>query len=315
MNRQAPGYQILQEKREGYMNMAIRWFDTFGHAHLVGKTARMKFRYAAVALAALSLSLSAHAQNNAATKSAPLKASAASARTGDAGAALRRLDMANELLTYSQRAIKLYAQRILDVDVERATAQGSASVSQFSATLDRLAGEGLDKAAKDSLAEVETTWLKMIRTLSGQPSREGLLALTPPNEALIEATERLRKALATSVPDGNGDLVNLIGYQSMLVQRIARNYFEYHAGTRTNESKRRLLELLRRYETIENEIESFLGSNPKYKQDLELAHVQLVFLKSLANRLESTDRQDWLNMAKVSGRLYDLLKHVRSEIR
>ena len=99
------------------------------------------------------------------------------------------------------------------------------------------------------------------------------------NTKFIDNIENLIIELSKSKRSSNSDIAVLVNKQVALSQRIARNYFAFHIGITSRSTKERLLELLKRFNSVQEELEAFAGSNAKLKEDLDLIKVQLIFLE------------------------------------
>jgi hypothetical protein len=225
----------------------------------------------------------------------------------------RRLNTSLRLITHSQRIVKLYFETVLEVDVEHARPKINESISVISNSLDKLQKENLSAVAQTHLKEADTIWSSMLRQLSGTSSKAIAEGLQAPNEKLLDALEKLTTELAKVSKHSNSEIVLLVSKQAALSQRIARNYFAHQLGLSGNNAKARVVDLVQRFTAVEEELEAFAGSNPKLKGDLDLVKVQLMFFKNIVERMDSATKADISGMAKISGRLLEVLNRMEHE--
>lgn len=243
------------------------------------------------------------------TKAAPVPKATAAVLTTTEAAALRRLDIADDILEQTQRTFKFYLQLMLDVEADKSRTRKTAAISLVSNNIDKLRKEQLPPAQMALLAEIDSIWSGMLRALLVDPNKEALAILLPLNEKLLDSSEKFSNLMAKAV--NGGDLVHLIGHQEMLVQRIARNYFTYHAGYKTPEVKNNTQRLLDRFVAVEEQVTEFGVSNPELKRGIELVDIQIIFLKDKVKNIDKAGAADWLAVSKLSDRLRDELHGLR----
>ncbi len=225
----------------------------------------------------------------------------------------RRLELADDLLEQTQRVFRLYVQILLDVEAEKSRLRKAEAVALVSGNIDRLSKEPLAPAQQALLTELDATWSDMLRQVGSTPSKEGLAALLPKNDKLLATSEKLADSLASD-QKGKADVIHLIGRQEMLIQRIARNYFVYHAGYRSAAVKTTLQSLLDRFVMVEEQMSEFGSSNPKFKQQIELANVQVIFLKNHVAGLDSAGKAEWESMSRLATRLREAMHELRQVV-
>lgn len=230
---------------------------------------------------------------------------------GSDAATLKQLQMADELLEQSQRAVKFYVQIMLDVETDRARTRKNEAVALVSADIDKLRREKLSPAQMATLSEIDATWSSILRPLSGEPSAEGLAALLPPNEKLVGLAEKLAESISKNV--AGGDMLYLIGHQEMLVQRIARGYFVYHAGHKTQDVKDRVNRQLGRFVSVAESLSDFGSNSPSLKNSVDLVNAQVVFLRNMVQSMDRATKADWVAMSKLSARIGGVLESLREE--
>lgn len=238
---------------------------------------------------------------------AQTKPAAAQAKTDSAA---RRLELADDLLEQTQRVFRLYVQVLLDVEAEKSKTRKADAVAQVSSNIDRLSKEQLPPAQAALLTELDAIWSDMLRQISSLPSKEALSALIPKNDKLLAVSEKLADAMAHD-QKGKADLIHLIGRQEMLIQRIARNYFVYHAGHKTPAVKSSIQSLLERFVMVEEQMSEFGSGNPRFRQQIELANVQIIFLKNHIAAMDSAGKNEWESMSRLATRLRDAMHELR----
>ena len=225
----------------------------------------------------------------------------------------RRLELADDLLEQTQRVFRLYVQILLDVETERSRLRKAEAVALVSGNIDRLSKEPLAPAQLALLTELDAIWSDMLRQVGSTPSKEGLAALLPKNDKLLATSEKLADSLASD-QKGKADVIHLIGRQEMLIQRIARNYFVYHAGYKTPAVKASLQSLLDRFVMVEEQMSEFGSSNPRFKQQIELANVQIIFLKNHVAGLDGAGKVEWEGMSRLATRLREAMHELRQVV-
>jgi hypothetical protein len=225
----------------------------------------------------------------------------------------KRLNTSLRLMTHSQRAVKLYYQAVLNVELDQTRPKINESISIISNNLDKLQSDNLTGPALTYLKEADATWSSMVRQVSGAPSKEGADAVQKSSAKLLDSLEKLTAELAKAKKSSNSDIVVLVNSQIALSQRIARNYFAMHIGLAGNSNKARLIELLKRFTTIQEELEAFASTNAKLKDDFDLIKVQLLFFKNILERADVSNKNDLVSMAKISGRLLEVLGRMEVE--
>lgn len=244
-----------------------------------------------------------------AAKGQVLKPTVAVHKNGEAAAAVQRLSIADDVLEQTQRVFKFYLQILLDVEVDKSRARKSEAISLVSSNIDKLRKEKLSPAEVNLLTEIDTVWSGMLRSLSSDPNPDALARLIPLNDRLLDNAEKLTQLMSKELK--SGDLMHLIGHQEMLIQRIARNYYLYHAGYKTTEVRGAVQSLLERFVAVEEQLYEFSSSEPKFKSNIELVHIQVIFLKNAVQSMEKAGKPEWVTMSKLSDRLREVLHTLR----
>jgi len=223
--------------------------------------------------------------------------------------AIRRLSLADDVLEQTQRAFKFYLQVLLDIEVDKSRSRKSEAISLVSSNIDKLRKEKLSPMESRLLAEIDTAWSGMLRSLISDPNPDALTGLIPLNDRLLDSCEKLTQLMSNDVK--GGDLTHLIGHQEMLIQRIARNYYLYHAGYRTPEVKDTVQRLLNRFVAVNEQLTEFGSSAPQFKANIELVTIQVIFLKNIVQSMDKADKLDWVTLSKLSDRLREVLHTLR----
>lgn len=238
-----------------------------------------------------------------------LKPTVAVQTNGEAAAAIRRLSIADDVLEQTQRVFKFYLQILLDVEVDKSRTRKSEAISLVSSNIDKLRKEKLSPVEVSLLTEIDTVWSGMLRSLSSDPNPDALARLIPLNDRLLDNSEKLTQLMSKELK--SGDLTHLIGHQEMLIQRIARNYYLYHAGYKTPEVRGSVQSLLERFVAVEEQLYEFGSNAPQFKSNVELVQIQVIFLKNAVQSMEKAGKPEWVTMSKLSDRLREVLHTLR----
>ncbi|MDL2338680.1 MAG: type IV pili methyl-accepting chemotaxis transducer N-terminal domain-containing protein [Pseudomonadota bacterium] len=145
-----------------------------------------------------------------------------SRRLIDAARDAEAINRAGQLRMLSQHLVKLYALQCAGIDAESARSALLASTERVSDTLELL-DRGLSKATfGDLLQALRGIWKELAPALASTPKRARLAALDAAAEQLMLSAEQLTTALEAGNAYARLALVNLVGRQRMLSQRIAK---------------------------------------------------------------------------------------------
>ena len=145
-----------------------------------------------------------------------------SRRLIDAARDAEAINRAGQLRMLSQHLVKLYALQCAGVDVAAARTALLASTERVADNLDLLE-RGLSKPTfGDLLKALRSIWQQLAPALASTPQTARLAALDAAAERLLESSDQLTAALEAGNAYAPLALVNLVGRQRMLSQRIAK---------------------------------------------------------------------------------------------
>ena len=124
----------------------------------------------------------------------------------------------------TQRMLKSYAMKGLDVQADVAHEQLSTSVALFDEQLNELILYSPNEIVKKKLQRVESLWRPVRSMITGPVKRELAGTLLQKNDALLMATDDVVKQLEKISTTRHGQLVSVAGRQRMLSQRLAKLY-------------------------------------------------------------------------------------------
>ncbi len=145
-----------------------------------------------------------------------------SRRLIDAARDAEAINRAGQLRMLSQHLVKLYALQCAGVDAAGARSALLASTERVSDNLDLLE-RGLSKPTfGDLLQTLRSVWQQLSPALASTPQLKRLAALDAAAEQLMQTADQLTAALEAGNAYARLALVNLVGRQRMLSQRIAK---------------------------------------------------------------------------------------------
>lgn len=145
-----------------------------------------------------------------------------SRRLIDAARDAEAINRAGQLRMLSQHLLKVYALQCAGVDAARARTALLASIERVSDNLDLLERNLSAATFGDLLQSLRSVWQQLAPILASTPSLSRLAALDAAAEQLMQRAEQLTSALEAGNAYARLSLVNLVGRQRMLSQRIAK---------------------------------------------------------------------------------------------
>ncbi|MBX9794947.1 MAG: type IV pili methyl-accepting chemotaxis transducer N-terminal domain-containing protein [Burkholderiaceae bacterium] len=145
-----------------------------------------------------------------------------SRRLIDAARDAEAINRAGQLRMLSQHLVKLYALQCAGVDAAGARNALRASTERVVDNLDLLERSLSQPTFGDLLQTLRGIWQKLAPALASTPQLKRLAALDTAAEQLMQSADQLTAALEAGNAYARLALVNLVGRQRMLSQRIAK---------------------------------------------------------------------------------------------
>lgn len=234
-------------------------------------------------------------------------------RTDANKVALQRADIANELLAQFQRAIRLYMQEVLDIDGEKSKTAIAQSINRSSALIDRFRTLNPDAEEAQTIGQIDSLWGQLIRPLSGEASKSQLGVIFALNSQILEQCERLEAEIAKDYNHGKGDVLNLLGHQAMLSQRIAANHFLLQLDLSRSNLRSLVAADLNKFHAVSNELSALAESSSATKQLYELIQVQVILYRSQILK-GGNSKMELQSIGRGSERLFELLMQFMREM-
>jgi len=180
------------------------------------------------------------------------------------------INRAGQLRMLSQRLVRVAAQLLAGIDVQRARVLRTQSTERVQQNLDHLATLELGAAGVLALGEVQAAWNGLAASLAARPAKQGLAEIDARGEALLSAAEAMTEALEASGSRRALRIVNICGRQRMRAQRLAKDALL--ASTIAAEASReRLLPTMNEFEAALLELERAPLSSPEIRAALAAA--------------------------------------------
>ena len=145
-----------------------------------------------------------------------------SRRLIDAARDAEAINRAGQLRMLSQHLVKVYALQCAGVDAARARSALLASTERVSDNLDLLERSLSAPTFGDLLQTLRGIWQQLAPALASTPQLQRLAALDAAAEQLMQSADQLTGALEAGNAYARLALVNQVGRQRMLSQRIAK---------------------------------------------------------------------------------------------
>jgi hypothetical protein len=198
------------------------------------------------------------------------------------------INRAGQLRMLSQRLVRVAAQLLGGIDVQRARVLRTQSTERVQQNLDHLATLDLDAAGVKALSEVRAAWEGLAALLAARPAPQGLADIDVRGEALLSAAEAMTDALEASGARRALRIVNICGRQRMRAQRLAKDALL--ASTIAAEASRgRLLPTMNEFEAALGELERAPLSSPEIRAALAAARDEWLRLVGGVQALDSAE--------------------------
>ena len=198
------------------------------------------------------------------------------------------INRAGQLRMLSQRLVRVAAQLLAGIDVQRARVLRTQSTERVQQNLDHLATLDLGAPGVQALVEVRMAWDGLATLLAARPAPEGLAEIDARGEALLSAAEALTDALEASGARRALRIVNICGRQRMRAQRLAKDALL--ASTIAAEASRgRLLPTMNEFESALGELERAPLSSPEIRAALVAARDEWLRLVGGVQALDSAE--------------------------
>ncbi len=198
------------------------------------------------------------------------------------------INRAGQLRMLSQRLVRLAAQLLGGIDVQRARVLRAQSAERVQRNLDHLATLGLQAAGALALAEARTAWTVLSTALAARPSAAGLADIDHRAEVLLAAAEALTEALEASGARRALRIVNICGRQRMRAQRLAKDAL-LASALEQQAAQARLLPTMDEFEAALLELERAPLSTAEIRAGLASARDEWLRLVGGVRALESAD--------------------------
>ncbi|MDR6886931.1 AmiR/NasT family two-component response regulator [Variovorax sp. 3319] len=198
------------------------------------------------------------------------------------------INRAGQLRMLSQRLVRIAAQMLAGIDVQRARVLRTQSVERVQQNLDHLAALELGAPGAGALGDVQAAWSGLSAALAARAVPQALADIDRRGDELLAAAEALTDALEASGARRALRIVNICGRQRMRAQRLAKDALlasALAAGT----SRERLLPTMNEFEAALLELERAPLSSPEIRAALAAARDEWLRLVGGVQALESPE--------------------------
>ena len=203
------------------------------------------------------------------------------------------INRAGQLRMLSQRLVRIAAQLLAGIDVQRARVLRTQSTERVQQNLDHLATLELGAAGVLALGEVQAAWSGLATSLAAKPALQGLAEIDARGEALLLAAEAMTEALEASGARRALRIVNICGRQRMRAQRLAKDAL-LASALATGGSRDRLLPTMSQFEAALLELERAPLSSPEIRAGLVTARDEWLRLVGGVQALDSPEGRSTL---------------------
>ena len=199
------------------------------------------------------------------------------------------INRAGQLRMLSQRLVRIAAQMLAGIDVQRARVLRTQSVERVQQNLDHLATLELGATGAGALGDVQAAWSGLSAALAARAVPQALADIDKRGDELLAAAEALTDALEASGARRALRIVNICGRQRMRAQRLAKDALLASALAAAGASRERLLPTMNEFEAALLELERAPLSSPEIRAALAAARDEWLRLVGGVQALESPE--------------------------
>ncbi|WGT61936.1 type IV pili methyl-accepting chemotaxis transducer N-terminal domain-containing protein [Variovorax paradoxus] len=198
------------------------------------------------------------------------------------------INRAGQLRMLSQRLVRIAAQMLAGIDVQRARVLRTQSVERVQQNLDHLATLELGAPGAGALGDVQAAWSGLSAALAARAVPQALADIDKLGDELLAAAEALTDALEASGARRALRIVNICGRQRMRAQRLAKDAL-LASALAAGASRERLLPTMNEFEAALLELERAPLSSPDIRAALAAARDEWLRLVGGVQALESPE--------------------------
>ena len=198
------------------------------------------------------------------------------------------INRAGQLRMLSQRLVRIAAQMLAGIDVQRARVLRTQSVERVQQNLDHLATLELGAPGAGALGDVQAAWSGLSAALAARAVPQALADIDKLGDDLLAAAEALTDALEASGARRALRIVNICGRQRMRAQRLAKDAL-LASALAAGPSRERLLPTMNEFEAALLELERAPLSSPEIRAALAAARDEWLRLVGGVQALESPE--------------------------
>ncbi|MEJ1172205.1 type IV pili methyl-accepting chemotaxis transducer N-terminal domain-containing protein [Variovorax sp. CCNWLW235] len=198
------------------------------------------------------------------------------------------INRAGQLRMLSQRLVRIAAQMLAGIDVQRARVLRTQSVERVQQNLDHLATLELGAPGAGALGDVQAAWSGLSAALAARAVPQALADIDKRGDELLAAAEALTDALEASGARRALRIVNICGRQRMRAQRLAKDAL-LASALAAGASRERLLPTMNEFEAALLELERAPLSSPEIRAALAAARDEWLRLVGGVQALESPE--------------------------